>query len=444
MNDAGNFERDIITGMLKGYSPKKVLVQFTQEYFTTKEMRAIYIISKEYYEKFGEMPDLDIIVNETAKRTTANADELTKMRMFIEKAMTSSMDEGKYVYAVEEMQKFYISRRLKDTIREALVYVEKGQPAQAQDYMLSNLIDLSTSGRDVVMIDFVDGFEERKKSLLRRAENPDILKEFCIPTGIPEIDEELDGGLRKGEFGLWLAAPEGGKSISLQNIAVNVALAGYNVALITIEMTPEQTAYRLDSSLTGIKYKGFRRAKITADELQHWADSVKRLPKNRLKIIGVPEGCTCRLIEAELQKIKGMFNPDIILVDYAGIMSPNEGKYQSSMDWKYVGEIVRNLKGLALKLNIPIWSASQLLVGSKEKESVSFGDIGLARQQIAAHADVCIAIVRTQQMIEMEQARLQFVKAREGVLKRIVDVITDFDKIRLSVTGKKEEEVVPF
>jgi len=433
MSDIANFERTVIIGLIKDFNTKQVLIKFSQDYFTTKEMRAVFIIAQEYHTKYGEMPDSDIVINELAKRSKANLDDLNKMRMFIEKARESDLEEAKYNYAVAEIEKHFLTRKLKDSMKEAIKLVDQGKPVEAQDYMLKSLIDITTSGRDVVVVDFVEAFQERKDNLIKRAENPDIGKELYIPTGITELDLELDGGLRKGELGLWLAPPEGGKSISLQNIAVNSALQGYTVALITIEMTPEQTAYRLDSSLTGIAYKeGFRRANITPEEMEFWEQKVKELPPNRLKIIGVPEGCTCRLIEAELQKIKGMFVPDLLMVDYAGIMSPNEGKYQSSMDWKYVGEIVKNLKGLALKLHIPIWSASQLLVGAKEKETVSFGDIGLARQQIAAHTDVCIAVVRTSQMIEMDQAKLQFVKAREGVTRRSLDVTTDFDKIRLS------------
>lgn len=429
---AVNFERDVVIGLLKGYESKEAMAKITADCFTAKELNILYIVIKSYYERFNEMPDGDVVINEMAMLPAIAPEGLTKTKMFVEKARESSLDEAKFKYAVGEVERSFASRQLKENIKEALVLIDKGQPIEAQDYMFKNLIELSSYGEEIRIVDFVEEFKERKDNLLKRRDNPETWKELCIPTYIKELDEELDGGLRNGEFGLWLGVPEGGKSISLQNISVNMALKGHRVALFTIEMTPEQTAYRLDSSLTGIKYKSFRRAQMNEDELIFWENAVNQIPINRLKIIGVPEGCTCRLIEAELKKIGGLFRPDIVIVDYANIMSPNEGRFQSSMDWKFVGEVVRNLKGLALKLNLPTWSAGQLLVGSKEKEQLGFGDIGLARQQIAAHTDVCIGIIRTSQMEEMDQARLQFIKAREGVMKRFIDITTDFDRIKLS------------
>jgi hypothetical protein len=103
------------------------------------------------------------------------------------------------------------------------------------------------------------------------------------------------------------------------------------------------------------------------------------------------------------------------------------------------------LKGLALKKNVPLWSAAQLLVQTKEKSEVSFVDVGLARQQIAAHADICIAILQTSQMRVMGETKLQLVKVREGCENRDIRVVSDFDYIKLSNEGKSsKDEEVPF
>jgi len=197
-------------------------------------------------------------------------------------------------------------------------------------------------------------------------------------------------------------------------------------------MTPEQTAYRFDSRLSQIKYRKFRRAEIEEADVKQWDEKMSVLKSDSLKIIGVPDNCNCKLIESELDKISNRFTPDLVVVDYAGIMTPNNADGQSStMDWKYIGEIVRDLKQFALKLNLPLWSAAQLLVGSKEKAELTFSDIGLARQQIAAHSDWAIALIQTKQMTLMDVLRLQFIKAREGVDERYIEVQNDFDRITL-------------
>jgi hypothetical protein len=197
-------------------------------------------------------------------------------------------------------------------------------------------------------------------------------------------------------------------------------------------MTPEQTALRFDSRLSQIKYRKFRKSQIDENDIKIWEKKIKEIQRDSLKIIGVSENCNCRLIESELDNLSGTFVPDLVVVDYAGIMTPNNSNgMTSSMDWKYIGEIIKNLKDMALKLDIPVWSACQILVESKKKANVSFVDVGLARQQIAAHSDICIAIIQTPQMEAMGTAKLQFVKAREGCEERHIDIRRDYDRISL-------------
>jgi replicative DNA helicase len=436
--DIIQFERDLIRGLIRGLDSRRLMARLNIDYFETLQLRKIYQAIEDYHKRFSEIPQSDILINEL-KKIGVDKDELNNMSAFLTK--DDNIAEDRFKYAIEELEKAYISRKLKVSMKEAIAWLDKGDPKKAQDVLLKDTIDLSSFGREVRVLDFVDDFEERKNVLLKQRDNPEMIKQICIPTGIQDLDPELDGGLRKGELGLFLAPPEGGKSISLQDISVSAMLQGFKVALITIEMTPEQTAYRLDSRLTEMRYRKFRRAKLTDDEIAAWESNVKKMKANSLKIIGVPEGCSCRLIESEMARIQGLFQPDLVVVDYAGIMSPNEGSYSSTMDWKYVGSILRNLKGLALKWNIPVWSAAQLLVQTKEKSEVAFVDIGLARQQIAAHVDIAIAIIQTSQMRAMDETKLQFVKCREGCDNRIIKIKSDYDIIRLSVgAGDKENQ----
>jgi len=439
MPDIAQFERIIIKGLLCGYDSRRLMTRLNIEYFETIPLRVIFQAIADYYHSYSEVPRVDILINELRKSTEIKTDDFKNMESFLLKEDKVTDDEFKY--AINEVEREYLSRKIRVSMKQAVGFLDKGDPKKAQDILLRETMRLSSFGRAIKILDFVGDFDSRKNDLIYRKDNPEKIKEFCIPTGVEKLDYELDGGLRKGELGLILGQPEGGKSISLQDFSVSAALNGFSVALVTIEMTPEQTSYRLDSRLSQIKYRKFRRAQLDESEISKWESDVKRLKENSLKIIGVPEGCSCRLIESELSRMSAVFQPDLVVVDYAGIMSPNEGSYVSSMDWKYVGEIVRNLKGLALKLNIPIWSACQILVGAKEKAEVSFVDVGLARQQIAAHADICVAIIQTSQMAAMDLTKLQLVKVREGCESRSIEFANDFDRIKLVREISKQDDI---
>lgn len=422
------FERTVIQALIQGLQSRLLMAKLTVDFFETKQFRQVFYAIGLYYQKFAEVPLVDVLINEMRKMDIPQSD-LGNIEAFLTKA--DAIRDDALQYAVEELEKAYLSRQLRFKMKEAVTLLEKGDPRQAQDVLLREVSSLSGAGRDVRILDFVDTFEARKEQILTRIRNPEIARQIFIPSGIVPLDNELDGGARKGELILILAPPASGKSIALQDISMRAVLQGYKVAFFTIEMTPEQTSYRLDSSLTQIKYHAFRRAELRDADFVEWEKKVKQIQPNQFKVIGVPGECSCRLIEAELARMAGTFKPDLVAVDYTGIMSPNEGKFESSMDWKYVGEILRNIKGLALKLNIPIWSAAQLLVGAKEKAEIRMTDIGLAKQQISAHTDVCVAIIQTKQMKAMGTTRLQFVKSREGCENTIVDIVSDYDRISL-------------
>ena len=443
MTDITKFERIIIKGFLKGYASRDMISAFSEDYFETIQLRQIFRALKNYFITYSEIPQVDVLVNEISKDKSIKKDEIRNMEAFLEK--DEKFPEDKFLYAVQEVNKEFISRKIRKSMKNAITFLDKGELVKAKEVLLKGTSDSMNENKEIKIVDYVKNFNDRKEGLVRRRDNPELYREFCIPTGIRKLDFELDGGLRRGELGLWLAPPEGGKSIALQDTAMAALLVGYKVAFVTIEMTPEQTAYRLDSRLTQLRYRNFRRSKLSDEEVGCWEEKVKTLQENSLKIMGVPEGCSCRLIESELAKLSGTFAADLVVVDYAGIMSPYEGRYDTSMDWRFVGAIVRNLKGLALKLNIPIWSASQLLVGAKEKAEVSFVDVGLARQQIAAHADVCIGILQNAQLRAMDITKLQLVKVREGCESRFLEVQSDFDRIKLErAVDDSSEGVVPF
>ena len=57
-------------------------------------------------------------------------------------------------------------------------------------------------------------------------------------TGWKDIDNKLYGGFNRGELNIF-AALGGGKSLFLQNLALNWSIAGLNVVYITLEFSEE-------------------------------------------------------------------------------------------------------------------------------------------------------------------------------------------------------------
>ena len=66
---------------------------------------------------------------------------------------------------------------------------------------------------------------------------------------------KLYGGFNRGELNIFAAHPGGGKSLFLQNLALNWAPQGSQCCICKSELSEELCSMRLDSMLTGYTTK---------------------------------------------------------------------------------------------------------------------------------------------------------------------------------------------
>ena len=76
-----------------------------------------------------------------------------------------------------------------------------------------------------------------------------------VSTGWATLDKKLFGGFNRGELNIFAGGSGSGKSLFLQNISLNWAMAGLNVVYVTFELSEELVGMRLDTMLTGTPSK---------------------------------------------------------------------------------------------------------------------------------------------------------------------------------------------
>ena len=187
-----------------------------------------------------------------------------------------------------------------------------------------------------------------------------IDKSSFVSTGWRVIDDKLFGGFSRGGLNVFCGGPGSGKSLVLQNLALNWIFDGYVVVYFTLELSEDLVALRLDSMITGKSTKQvFSKIGETALMLEIKAKEAG----NRLYIKKMPEGATTSndlrgfLKEFEIQT--GL-KPDAIIVDYLDLMYPNNRNVDPSnlfVKDKFVSE---ELRALAHETNTFGATASQL------------------------------------------------------------------------------------
>ncbi len=74
-----------------------------------------------------------------------------------------------------------------------------------------------------------------------------------VSTGWKTVDDKLYGGFNKGEITIFAGQSGAGKSLFLQNLAVNWAQAGLNVVYLSLELSEALCSMRIDAMHTGFE-----------------------------------------------------------------------------------------------------------------------------------------------------------------------------------------------
>lgn len=230
-------------------------------------------------------------------------------------------------------------------------------------------------------------------------------------TGWNSLDEKLYGGFTKGALNIFAGGSGSGKSLFLQNIALNWALMGLNVVYISLELSEALVSMRIDSMTSGFTTKDILR-KI--DEVTH-AVTKRGEGAGDLKIKTLNQGTTTNDIRAYMKEyeIQTGKRVDAIIVDYLDLMHPNDKGINKSDQFikdKYVSE---ELRGLAREMDCFCVTASQLNRQSVDAAEFDHSHIAGGISKINT-ADNVFGIFTTAHMRENGEYQLQFLKTRSS------------------------------
>ena len=138
------------------------------------------------------------------------------------------------------------------------------------------------------------------------------------------LDQKLYGGFNRGELQIFAGGSGSGKSLFMQNLSVNWALAGMSGIYITLELSENLSAMRLDSMVTDTGTKEIFK------DLDNVEMKVKMKQKaaGQLRIKYMPAQSTVNDLRAyckELQIQTGM-KLDFLCVDYLDLLMPVSAK----------------------------------------------------------------------------------------------------------------------
>ena len=369
LSDFGySFQIKLISALFKD----KVFLQqiidiLDSNYFDSEANIVILDMIKDYFSEYKNAPTLEAM---KIKIVEMDNDLLKKTIAENIKAAFANLDAEDLDFVKEKALEFCKNQEIKKAIVNSVELLNNG------DYdSIKALVDnaLKAGLERNVGHEYKTSVEERYLESVRNT----------VKTQWEAIDDIADGGLGKGELGVFVAPAGIGKSWALVNVGAAAAKAGLNVIHYTLELNEAYVGLRYDSVMTG----------IAAQELKYNIEEVKKNVENikgNLIVKYFPtKGATVNTIASHIERCRANgFPPDMIIVDYADLLRGKGKEVRLEL-----GNIYEDLRGLAGEHEIPVWTASQANRSALEDDIIGAEKIAESYSKIMT-ADFVVSLSR--------------------------------------------------
>ena len=381
------------------------------EYFDKKLQPSVKFML-EYAEKYSGLPSEEIIKAET--------------KFNFEKVV---INDSHSEFFLETVEKFCRHKALEAAIIKSFDWIENG---------FYN--DIETIVKDAVLVslkrDLGLNYYENPRERLERM----LKQNGTIKTGWKEVDDIIYN-ISRGELIIFTAISGGGKSVALQNLAVNWSKQNHNVVYFSFELNQDLVAKRMDALLTDIPNVSIFRQ---IDKVEYLVKQGEK-HNGKIQIVYLPSGTCTNDLRAWLKEYQIQYGivPDMIMVDYLGLMRPNSKRIDPSNLYikdKFVSE---ELRALAAELECVCVTAAQGNRGAYSEMSPGMENIAGGMTQVHT-CDLLINITNTAPSRERGEITYTFLKTRNsgGVGKSVV-LGYDVETLKISdmnITGQQSHQ----
>jgi archaellum biogenesis ATPase FlaH len=305
----------------------------------------------DFFNKYNKPATPEILSIEVSNVKGITDKEVADCGEYLKTLVKTPVNED---WLLENTEKFCKDRAVYLAIMGSIKIFEGKDPTHSQDAIPHLLSDaLSVCFDSHVGHDYLDDFASRYEFYHRVEEK--------IPFDLDMFNKITKGGLSRKTLNIALAGTGVGKSLFMCHVAAGALTAGRNVLYITMEMSEERIAERIDANLLNLTMDELK--VVDKDIFETRIERMKKKTQGKLIVKEYPTASAhaghFRALLEEL-KLKREFVPDIVFIDYLNICSSQRMKAGSNVNsYTLVKSIAEELRGLAVEYNVPIVSATQ-------------------------------------------------------------------------------------
>ncbi|MFM9963353.1 MAG: replicative DNA helicase [Planctomycetaceae bacterium] len=194
-----------------------------------------------------------------------------------------------------------------------------------------------------------------------------------VPTGWPDLDDTLGGGLRAGSLVIVGARPSVGKTSAALGMALAAAQEKLPAVFVTLEQSQIDIANRLLSAITGLSFADIELDRLIdpldRDRLSEAENQLANLP---LKIIDESSSRLSQIVaSARAERRHGL---RLLILDYLQLLRPDDDRVHREQQ---VAAMSRALKRLARELDAVVVCLAQLNrdIESRDRKQPRLSDL---------------------------------------------------------------------
>jgi replicative DNA helicase len=417
-------EKFIIKGLLEDEAYfRKVVTNLKKEYFSSSSATILKVVKK-YYEKYSKIPSYSVV-----KKIVQNASDNEKQIKMVNRLLQECKDKDFSPIKEEE----WLFESTKDYVKEKSMYnfvTECAENVYSEEQNM-DMETLSKRMQDIVSISWDEDLGVFYSDMMTFDSIYDTLEDMNqrIPLGIPKLDDAIGGGIINKSLNVIAGTAGTGKTMIMGNVACNAIKAGKNVIYISFEITKEHIHQRFTSTFTNLSMQKLVDMREEVKDRIRTAYEEKKIGEFVIAEFP-PSSVTALQLDNYLNelKLKRNFSPDLIVVDYLGIMKPIDKNATSNYDKGK--EVSENLRWLGYRHECPVITGSQ-----NNRSAIGEMDVGMESLSdsfgIGMTADLIISITKPETLDEQSQLRFKITKSRMCKEGQFVIIDVDYDKMTL-------------
>ena len=418
-------EELVLSGLIhdENYT-RKVLPYIKTEYFETTVGRAAFSICSGYFAEYGECPSRQAIAIRLGEYEGTTEDEFRQISQAFD-VLVERTEVGNAEFLTNTTEKWCKERAVYLALLESIAIHDGQSEDKTRDSIPSLLSEaLSVSFDPHVGHDYLNDYNERFDFYTTTEEK--------MPFDLEYFDKITKGGIPNKTLNVALAGTGVGKSLFMCSLAGSFLLQGKNVLYITLEMAEERIAERVDANLLNVNIQDI--SEMPRPIFENKVLDIQKKTQGQLYIKEYPTASAHAghfdALLKELQ-LKKSFVPDVVFVDYLNICTSQRYRAGSNVNsYTVVKAIAEELRGLAVKYNLPIVSATQTTRSGFSSTDVELTDTSESFG-LPATADFMFALISNEELESMDQILVKQLKNRYNDLSMHRKFVVGIDRAKM-------------